>query len=127
MLMQYYFLIDFIKTYIAGTMLMQYFLIVFIKTYVAGTCLKCVPTTYKSRQFNKNICCRYSIELSRLVEAIQMSTHNIQVKAIQMSTHIMFFKRSRRKYTGYNQRTTKLLDCALLGVCAVIRSNTVFS
>ena len=26
-----------------------------------------------------------------------------------------------------NLKTTKLLDCALVGVCAVIRSNTVFA
>ena len=28
-------------------------------------------------------------------------------------------------YTGCNLKTTKLLDCALIGACAVIRSNTV--
>ena len=28
--------------------------------------------------------------------------------------------------TDCNQKPTKLLDCALIGVCAVIRSNTVF-
>ena len=30
-----------------------------------------------------------------------------------------------KKYTGCNLKTTELLDCALIGVCAVIRSNTV--
>ena len=44
----------------------------------------------------------YSFELSRLVEAIQMS-----------------------KYKGCNLKTTKLLDCALIGAYAVIRSKTV--
>ena len=29
-------------------------------------------------------------------------------------------------YTGCNLKTTEFLDCALIGVCAVIRSNTVF-
>ena len=28
--------------------------------------------------------------------------------------------------TGYNLKTTKLLNCALIGVCAVIRSTTVY-
>ena len=27
--------------------------------------------------FRKNICCRYSFELPQLVEAVQMSSHNI--------------------------------------------------
>ena len=31
----------------------------------------------------------------------------------------------KKKYTGYNLKTTEFLDCALIGVCAVIRSNTV--
>ena len=29
-------------------------------------------------------------------------------------------------YTGCNLKTTEFLDCALIGVCAVIRSNTVY-
>ena len=28
-----------------------------------------------------------------------------------------------KKYTGCNLKTTELIDCALIGVCAVIRSN----
>ena len=31
-----------------------------------------------------------------------------------------------KKYTGCNLKTTELLDCALVGVYAVIRSNMVF-
>ena len=31
-----------------------------------------------------------------------------------------------KTYTGCNLKTTELLDCALMVVCAVIRSNTVF-
>ena len=49
-----------------------------------------------------------------LVDAIQMSTHNI-----------CLYKEVDKKYTGYNLKTMELLDCALIGVCAVIRSNTV--
>ena len=37
----------------------------------------------------------------------------------------MPLQRSRQKYTGCNLKTTEMLDCALIGVCAVIRSNTV--
>ena len=62
----------------------------------------------------KGICCGYSFELHRQVNAIQMSTHNI-----------CLHKEVKKKYTGYNLKTMKLLDCALIGVCAVIRSNTV--
>ena len=44
-----------------------------------------------------------------------------------MSTHnICLHKEVKKKYTGCNLKTTEFLDCALIGVCAVIRSNTVF-
>ena len=49
-----------------------------------------------------------------------------QVNAIQMSTHnICLYKEIDKKYTGCNPKTTELLECALIGVCAVIRSNMV--
>ena len=53
-----------------------------------------------------SICCGYSFELHQ---------HCI----------ICFYKETDEKYTGCNLKITELLDCALLGVCAVIRSNTV--
>ena len=56
----------------------------------------------------------YSFELHRRVDAIQMGTHNI-----------CLFIEVDKNYTGYNLKSTELLDCALVGVCAVIRSNTV--
>ena len=62
----------------------------------------------------KGICCGYSFELHGQVDAIQMSTHNI-----------CLYKEVKKKYTGCNLKTTEFLDCALIGVCAVIRSNTV--
>ena len=63
---------------------------------------------------SKSICCGYSFELHRQVDAIQMGTHNI-----------CLYKEVDKKYTGCNLKTTEYLDCALIGVCAVIRSNTV--
>ena len=63
----------------------------------------------------KGICCRYSFELHRQVDAIQMRTHNI-----------CLYKNVNKKYTGYKLKTTEFHECALIGVCAVIRSNTVF-
>ena len=43
-----------------------------------------------------------------------------------MSTHnICLYKEVKKKYIGCNLKTTEFLDCALIGVCAVIRSNTV--
>ena len=62
----------------------------------------------------KGICCGYSFELHRQVNAIQMSIHNI-----------CLYKEVKKKYTGCNLKTTELLDCVLIGICAVIRSNTV--
>ena len=35
------------------------------------------------------------------------------------------YKEVDKKYTGCNLKNMELLDCVLLGVCAVIRSNTV--
>ena len=68
-------------------MIMQFFfLIFFIKAYVVGT----------------------------QVDAIQMRTHNI-----------CLYKKVNKKYTGCNLKTTEFHECALIGVCAVIRSNTV--
>ena len=61
----------------------------------------------------KGICCGYSFELHRQVDAIQMRTHNI-----------CLYKKENKKYTGCN-KTTEFHECALIGVCAVIRSNTV--
>ena len=62
----------------------------------------------------KSICCGYSFELHRQVDAIQMGAHNVCLN-----------KEVDKKYTGCNLKTTELLDCALIGVCAVNRSNTV--
>ena len=38
---------------------------------------------------------------------------------------IWLYKEVDKKYTGYNLKTMELLDCALVGVCAVIRSNMI--
>ena len=56
------------------------------------------------------------IDLHRQVDAIQTSTHNI-----------CLYKTVKKKYIGCNLKTTEFLDCELIGVCAVIRSNTVFN
>ena len=61
----------------------------------------------------KSICCGYSIEFHRQVDAIQMGNHNICLYKVD------------KKYTGCNLKTMALINCGLLGVCAVIRSNTV--
>ena len=43
-----------------------------------------------------------------------------------MSTHnICLYKEVKKTYTDCSLKTTEFLDCALIGVCAVIRSNTV--
>ena len=52
--------------------------------------------------------------MHQLVDAIQMGTHNI-----------CLYKDMDKKYTGCNLKITELLDCTLIGVCAVIMSNMV--
>ena len=45
-----------------------------------------------------------------------------------MSTNnLCFYKGVDKMSTNSNLKTTKLLDCALLRVCAVIMSNTVIT
>ena len=63
----------------------------------------------------KSICCGYSFELHRQVDAIQMGTYN---KCL--------YKEVYKKYTDCKMKTTKLIDCALIGAYAVIRSHTVY-
>ena len=46
----------------------------------------------------------------------------------KMGTHnICLYKEVDKKYTGCNLKTTELIDCVLIEVCAVIRLNTVHS
>ena len=77
----------------------------------ASVILLCV---FSSDFLDKSICYGYSFELHRQVDAIQMGTHNI-----------CFYEEVDIKYIGCNLKTTELLECALIGACAVIRSNTV--
>ena len=43
-----------------------------------------------------------------------------------MCTHIIcLYKEVDKKYSSCNLKPTELLDCALIGVCAVIRLNMV--
>ena len=63
----------------------------------------------------KSTGCGYSFELHQQVDAIQMGTHNI-----------CSYKEVEKKYTGCNLKTTGLLHCGLIEVCAIIRLNTEF-
>ena len=56
----------------------------------------------------ESICCRYSFELHRQVDAIQMSTHNI-----------CFYKEVDKKYTGCYLKNLALLGHVLIGVINV--------
>ena len=64
----------------------------------------------------RSICCGYSFELHQQVDAIQMGIQNT-----------CLYKEVDKKYTGCNLKTMELLDCALIRVCAVIRSNTAYN
>ena len=52
----------------------------------------------------KSICCGYTFELHRQVDAIQMVTNNI-----------CLYKEVDKKYIGCNLKTMELLDCVLMG------------
>ena len=60
----------------------------------------------------KSICFGYSYELHQQVDAIQMGTHNI-----------CLYKEVDKEYSGCNLKT--MVDCVLIGVCAITRSNMV--
>ena len=82
----------------------------------------------------KSLCCGYPFESHNicLIKAYVVGTHLNYIKqhvdAIQMGTHnICLYKEVDQKYIGCNLMTTELLDRALIGVCAIIRSNTVYS
>ena len=63
----------------------------------------------------KCICCGYSFELHQQVDAVHMITHNM-----------CLYKEAEKKCTACNLKTTESLDYVLIGVCTVIRSNTIF-
>ena len=58
-----------------------------------------------SDYFYKSICCGYSFELYRQVDAIHIDTQNI-----------CLYTEIDKKYTVCNLKTTELLDYALIGV-----------
>ena len=76
--------------------------------------MRCYCVFFFSDFLYKSLCCWYSFELHQQVDALQMGTHNIYLNKVV-----------DKKYTCCNLKTTEFLDCAAIGVCAVIRSNTV--
>ena len=60
------------------------------------------------------------------IEAYAVGTHlNCIVCCCFFVFFLFFFIRSRYMYMACNLKTTKFLDCVLIGVCAVNGSNTV--
>ena len=41
--------------------------------------------------------------------------------------YLQLYKEVDKKYTGCNLKTTELLDCAITGICVVIRYYTVYN
>ena len=62
--------------------------------------------------------------LDKFIIAYVVGTH-LLVKVIQMSTHKICYYKEVDDITQTAIWTTKLLDCALIGADAVIRSNMV--
>ena len=56
-----------------------------------------------------------------------MDTHlNKSMQFKWVPTNICLYKEVDKKYIGSILKTTELLDCALIGICVVIWSNTVY-
>ena len=67
------------------------------------------------------LCCFFFVIL--FIKAYVVGTHlNCINKSMQFWVPTTF---AFKKYTGCNLKTIELLDCVLIGVCAVIRPNTV--
>ena len=98
-------MVKYVSTYTKGTLKQTSVKVLLNDTYAMLLCFLFSDFLYKS------ICCGYSSELHRQFDAIQMGTHNI-----------CLYKEIDKKYTGCNLKTSECLDCALIGVCAVIRS-----
>ena len=58
------------------------------------------------------------------IKAYIVGTHLNRINK-SMQLNMRLYKEADKKYTGCNLKTMELLDCALIGVCAVIRSNMV--
>ena len=71
----------------------------------------------------------YAIFSDFCIKAYVVDTHlNCIDKSMQFKwvpTTYAFIKKVDKKYTDCDLKITKLFDCALIVVCAVIRSNTV--
>ena len=68
--------------------------------------------------------CVFSFYLIFFIKAYVVGTHlNCIDKSMQFKwvPTTCFYKEKDIKYTGCKRKTTKLLECALIGVCAVIR------
>ena len=73
--------------------------------------------------------CGVFVFLIFFMKAYAVGTHlNCIEKSMQFKwvpTTYAFIKKKTKKYTDSNPKTMKLLDCVLIGACAVIKSNTV--
>ena len=58
-----------------------------------------------------------------LYNAYVVGTH---LNCIDKTHNICPYREVDKKYTGCNMKTTELLDCVLIRVCAVIKSNIVY-
>ena len=73
----------------------------------------------------KGICCGHSFELHRQ-GGCNSNKYPQHMKGICCGHSFELHQQEVKKnYTGCNLKTSEFLDCALIGVCAVIRSNTV--
>ena len=91
----------------------------YVSTYTKGTLKK-----KKKKRDQKKICLMMLMRFFSyfLYKSICWGTHLNYIDKSNSNgypQHMPLY-RSRKKYTGYNLKTTELLDCVLIGVCAVI-------
>ena len=72
-------------------------------------------------------CMFFLLFIKAYVVGIHLNCIDLSMQFKWVTHNICLYKETDKKYTGCNLKATELLDCALIGVCAVIRHNMVVS
>ena len=92
-----------------------------LETLICGKiCINQLRIHYKKDQKRTYLMMTMPFFLIFFIKAYVVGTH------LNCIDNISLYKEVNKRYTDCHLKTTKFLDCALIGVCAVIRSNTVF-
>ena len=108
--------------------LLEKFLVKYVSTYTKGTLKKKRSEKGLYNDAYAMFVCVFFIFFIRTYIYV-VDTHLNCINKLMLFKWVpatyTYYKEVDKKYTGYNLKTTELLDCMLTGVCAIIRSTTV--